>query len=368
MRNTAVPLARRMMLSDPRRFAASILGVGLALMLILLLDGLSAGIDARVTAYEERSGAALFVAQPGVSSLLGSTSVLPASTLNQVRSESTVKWAATMRGFFAVPQVSGIKIPSYIVGSEPGQPGGPWEIASGKAPTADDEIAVGQQFSQRAGVKVGDSMELIGKSFRVVGIAGDADMFMASFIFMTHKGTDALLHAPTSTSFVLVGTDQPTVTLEHLKASGLNVVTKEQIEKNDLGLKGQTYGTALAVMVMLAFIVGTMVIALSIYAAVIERRRDYGIIKAIGANNARLFRLAAAQSLCLAMAGFVAGLLLFFGSSAFLRAAKPQFSIIMSSQSLIRVLVVAVVMGLFATIVPARRLASMEPAVAFGGG
>ena len=52
-----VPLARRNVLARPRRLVASAAGVGMAIMLILLLDGLWAGIRANITTYEDNVGA-----------------------------------------------------------------------------------------------------------------------------------------------------------------------------------------------------------------------------------------------------------------------------------------------------------------------
>jgi hypothetical protein len=48
-----VPLARRNLLAEPRRLLASATGVGMAIMLILLLDGLWLGIEANITTYED---------------------------------------------------------------------------------------------------------------------------------------------------------------------------------------------------------------------------------------------------------------------------------------------------------------------------
>jgi len=364
----AVPLARRLLLAEPRRFVASVLGVGLALMLILLLDGLSSGIDARVTVYEERSGAALFVGQPGTKSFLGATSVLPKSTIETVRAQPGVTWAAAIRGFFTVPRINGISVPSYVVGWEPGQPGGPWSLAAGREPVGDDEVAVGQQFAQRCGVDIGSSIKLFGRSFTVVGVAADADMFMASFVFMTHQATDVLLNAPQSTSFILVGTDRPDEVRSALDAVGINALTRHEIEQNDLALKGQAYSVGLNLMVGVAFLVGTLVIALTIYAAVMEKRREYGIIKAIGADATRLFRIVLSQSLVLAAVGLVAGGVMFVVGQRLLGVLKPQFAIVLTLASVQRVVVAAVAMGLLATFVPARRLVAMAPATAFRGG
>ena len=48
----SVPLPGRNVLAEPRRLAAAAGGIGMALMLSLLLDGLWAGIQANITTYD----------------------------------------------------------------------------------------------------------------------------------------------------------------------------------------------------------------------------------------------------------------------------------------------------------------------------
>ena len=362
-----VPVGRRLLLGDRRRLLASVSGVGLALMLIVLLDGLSAGIDERITVFEQRSGAALYVAQQGTTSLLGSTSVLPLATMDEVRAVPGVDWVAPVRGFFTVPQLSGARVPAYVLGWRDGEPGGPWELRSGRAPVADDEVAVGSQFAVRGGLDVGSTVTLFGSSFRVVGIAGDADMFMASFVFMTHGATDRILQAPDTTSFLLVGTQEPGQVATALRQAGLNVLSRSELERNDLALKGQAYDAGLRVVSLVAFVVGVLVIAMTVYSAVVERQRDYGIVRAVGASGSRLFGIVLGQSLALAVLGLVAGAVLTAAEIAAVGALRPQFAIALSAPALAKVVAATLAMGVVASTIPARRLIAIDPASAFRG-
>src|SRR3990172_2946832 len=95
-----VGLARRNLLADRRRLGAGILGVGLALMLVLLLDGLWAGVQRQATIYPDRVGAQLFVAQRGVADFLGESSTIPRATVVEVQETPGVKWADPVRGRF----------------------------------------------------------------------------------------------------------------------------------------------------------------------------------------------------------------------------------------------------------------------------
>ena len=74
------------------------------------------------------------------------------------------------------------------------------------------------------------------------------------------------------------------------------------------------------------------------------------------------------QSLVLAGAGLVAGGAFFLLGTELLTSIRPQFAITPTSASAGRIIIAAALMGMAATILPARRLASMEPATAFRGG
>lgn len=72
----AVPLTTRLLAARPVRTAAGALGVGLALMLILLLSGLWEGVQQPVTVYEDHLGAGLVVVPPGTESLFADPGAL----------------------------------------------------------------------------------------------------------------------------------------------------------------------------------------------------------------------------------------------------------------------------------------------------
>lgn len=361
----SVPLARRNLFAEPRRLAAAAAAVGMALMLILLTDGLWEGIKANVTTYEDNVGADLFVAQAGTRNFFGAVSVIPKSTVASVRSDPDVDWAAPVRGFFAIVELHAKKVPTYVVGSVPGAEGGPWEMLSGRVPEADDEIAIGRVVARRHGLGLGDRLDVMGRRFTVVGTTSDA--FMASFVFMTHSATDDLLRSPATTSFVLVGTDRPEAVRDRLSADGLAVLDAEQLGRNDLALVTRAYEVPLGVMRGVAFAIGSLVIALTTYTAILERRREYGIVKAIGARGRFLLAVTLRQTMIVSAVGLVTGGALFLGARAVIASLRPQFVILATSGSVGRAVGAAVAMGLLASVVPAHRLARLEPAAAYRG-
>jgi len=264
-----VPLARRNLLADRRRLAASVAGVGLAVMLILLLDGMWTGVRAQSRLYADRAGADLFVLQPGVSDLIAGESVLPASTVDTVAGTPGVTWATPVQSTYVILEFHAKKVATYLVGSVPGQAGGPWVVAEGRTVRTGGEIVVDSLLARRHGLDVGDRMAVMGQPFRIVGISRESSGFMGvGYVFVTHDAAARLLGAASTTSYVLVGTADPGGARQRLTAQGLNVLTKEQAGSNTQDFFTGVFGGPLRLMVAVAFAAGTLVIALTAYTAV----------------------------------------------------------------------------------------------------
>ena len=66
--------------------------------------------------------------------------------------------------------------------------------------------------------------------------------------------------------------------------------------------------------------------------------------------------------------GLAAGGVLFLAARAVITMARPQFVVLLTATGLARGVLAALLMGPLAAMVPARRLARMEPATAYRGG
>jgi putative ABC transport system permease protein len=364
MKARRVGIARRNLLADRRRLVAGVIGIGLALMLVLLLGGLWMGVQAQASAYPDRAGADLYVVQRGVQDFLGETSRIPRSVVPTVRATSGVRWADPVRGEFVVFELHGKKVAAFVVGYVPGRRGGPWALSSGRTPHRPEEVVVDRALARRHGINVGERLTVGGSTFRIVGLAR-ASAVMTGFVFMTHDATDTLFRAADTTSFVLVGAERPRAVATRLRSQGLSVLTKEQIAANDRRLYVGIFGSPLRLMVGVSFVAGALVVALTVYAAVIERRREYGIVKAIGASGWTITGIVLRQSLVLSAIGLILGFALFLAGRALIAALRPQFSVVVTPGSILLAMGAALAMGGIAAIVPARRVARAEPAAVY---
>ncbi len=362
-------LARRNLFQDQARLALSIGGVALAVMLILILKGFLAGMNRQITSYLDHSPGSIIVAQEDVVNLLGATSLLPEVASQRSAAVRGVDEVVPILSQFVILDLHGKKQPAYMVGYDPELGGGPWILADGREPRAKREMVFDRVLADRHGLKIGDQVEVMGSDFTIVGLSKDTTSWMTSFFFVRKRDAEELLLSPGATSFLLVTTKSganPDEVLRRLNdISKVNALTKSDMAANDLKLFAKIFSAPLRLMVGIAFLVGTMIVGLIIYTATVERQREYGVIKAIGARNGFLYRVVLAQALFASITGSALGILLANGAAQWIMAARPQFLIVLDPVDSGQALLAGLGMALIASIIPTRVVARLAPAEVF---
>lgn len=362
-------LARRNLLQDRTRLALSVCGVALAVTLMLLLNGLLGGMYTQIGAYLDHSAGQLVVAQKGVRNLLGATSLLPPDSAGRVRAEPGVARAIPIISQFVMLDLDGRKQPAYMIGYDPVQGGGPWHLASGRAPQVDSELVFDRILAQRHNIALGDMVPVMGRDFTVVGLSDGTTSWMTSFFFVRKAAAESLLRAPGATSFLLVtlkGGVPAAEVRDRLDAlPGIEAVLKTDMMANDVTLLARFFSIPLQLMVTIAFVVGTLIVGLVIYTATTERRREFGVLKAIGARNRRLYAVVVSQALLAALAGAVLGVGLAYGVAFAVMTLRPQFLVALTPLAVLQTVGAALVMAALAAFFPARLLARLAPAESF---
>ncbi len=362
-------LARRNLFQDKTRLALSIFGVALAVMLILVLKGFLTGMNRQITSYLDHSPGSIIVAQEDVVNLLGSTSLLPEGIVQKAETIRGVDEVIPILSQFVILNLHDKKQPAYMIGYDPKQGGGPWELTAGREPRSKRELVFDHVLADRHQLKLGDQVEIMGKDFTIVGLSNGTTSWMTSYFFMQKEAAEDLLLAPDATSFLLItasdATNPDTILQRLNKVSGVNALAKKKMAANDLKLFATVFSAPLKLMVGIAFLVGTMIVGLIIYTATIERQREYGVIKAIGANNRFLYQLVLTQALFASIAGAALGILLANGLAQWIMSARPQFLITFEPGDSVQALFAGLGMALIASILPTRVVADLAPAEVF---
>jgi len=92
------------------------------------------------------------------------------------------------------------------------------------------------------------------------------------------------------------------------------------------------------------------------------RRREYGVLKAMGVRNGRLYQVVLIQALLTVSMGLAAGIGLTLALSAIVPRFNELIVLSISTTSLLRVTAVSAVLAVAAALLPARQIAGLEPA------
>ena len=362
-------IARRNLTRDRTRLGLSVAGVALATMLVLLLSGFLDGMNTQITSYLDHTPGSIVIAQSGIKNLLVATSVLPPGTRDQVLRTDGVASAAPLLSSFVILDLGGEKRSAYLVGFDPTLGGGPWSLAEGQALAADDETIVDRALARRYDLRIGDAFELMGRRLRIVGLSEGTTSWMTSFIFVRKPAAESLFSAPGMTSFLLVAPTAGTLPAD-LRArldriAGVDAIAKTEVAQNDVTVFSKVIGPPVRLMTAIAFLVGTLVVGLVLYSATVERRREYGVLKALGAASRTLYGVTLAQALIVTLAGAALGFALAVAEAQLVMELRPQFLVTFEPRTVATGLVASGLMAVLAVFLPARVIAGLAPADVF---
>jgi putative ABC transport system permease protein len=115
----------------------------------------------------------------------------------------------------------------------------------------------------------------------------------------------------------------------------------------------------------IGFAIGGAVIALTIYAATVEKARDFGVLKAIGADDRFVYRIVVQQSLGVGAAGALLGIAASSLAATLIRRDVPEFVTNLEPLDAAGVFVIALLVSAVAAVVPVRRISRIDPAMVF---
>jgi putative ABC transport system permease protein len=295
------------------RTILSALSIGFQVTMILAIVGLSNGMLKDMADRARGVGADIWVKPPGASLIGLSAAAMSEKTVAEfLNRPHVVQSVGTYTvGVGGTSALTGIDYEKFTALS------GPFKFVEGRPFRDKFEIIVDRWYMENNNKHVGDKLSVLGKTWRICGVVEPgklARMFAPLTTLQDILGTPGKvsqaylkLDKPANTKMVITALkaelpDYPIYSLEEL-------VSQFSIE-NVAGLKAFIY-----VIIGLSIIVGFLVVSLTMYTTVLERTREIGILKALGASPGDIMGLLVRETLVLAVAGWVAGILLSFGAN-----------------------------------------------------
>ena len=363
----SVPLARRQLLFRKGRALAGVAGIAAALLLVLALNAIFAGINDRLTAYVDGSGADVIVAQRGVDTMHMTQSALPEQTATAVAAIPGVAGAEPILYVPAMIERGERRGIVYLIGDDSG--GAPLPVATGQRPRL-GEILLERTLAGRLAAPVGSRVRAFGQSFRVSGQVEGLASILNSVAFVRRQELARVLGSTGVVSYVLVRAQpqiQPKELAARIEASvpGVTASTREAFARSERRVVGDMTTDIVRAMSIVGFVIGVAVAGLVAYSATLSQLRDYAVLRALGLRTRRALAVAVAQVGATVAAGFLLALVLAWALAALLPSLSPTLVLAIRAGDVAQAIVVAGAVTLVAAALPVLRIARVDPASVF---
>jgi len=369
-------LASRNLFHDRLRFVATMVGIVFSVVLVMIQMGLFLGFGRMVTTMIDHASADLWILPKGAK-CFEDPSLLDAKLRDRVATVEGVSWAVPLViGFSDWRLESGEVTPVFIVSADL-RDGSlqPFNVVEGNVQELSQgaTVAVDRSYFDRLGVKgVGSTAEVRGRKVRVVAVTDGIRSFATTpYVFVDLKHARTYTGTPrdrASSVLVRLKSDadrDKTLSAIRAQAGDIEVLTSEDFRKRSRSfwLFGTGAGAALFAGALLGIIVGTVIVAQTLYSSTKDHLNEFATLRAMGSSNAFIYTVIIHQALINAVVGFAiaAGI----GFIVVQMTAKSALPIVITPWLMAALFILTVVMCVASGIGAIIRVVRIDPATVF---
>lgn len=375
-------LVWRNLLRRRGRFIFTLAGVSVGMAAFVALMTIGQGLTGEIRKQAQGLGANLVVTPKGwcayeqISVLTGEQlpEAIPMSELEKIRTVpgvgSAVPYLNEKTAFRNQP------VPVIGIWPEPMRTLQKWTVESGRYFNAPDErgVVIGAAIAKQFQLKPGDTFTARGKPLPVIGVLREAGTKDDIATFIPLPLAQQIYEVEGKVSFIAV----QVIDLEQLEAVSLGiqeianvaVVSDKQLLASILSIVG-TVGAAMQAVAAVGVLAAAFGIVNTLLTAVYERRREIGILQALGSPRRTLFLAFMLESGLYGLLGGLLGTALgvlgawLFGpaltDNAFTASLRQSPTPVLDGATLILTLAFSVGLALLAGLYPAYRAAKLSP-------
>lgn len=356
-------LILRNLVHRPLRTLIGVLAVAVEVALVVLIVGLTSGLLTETAKRIQGIGADVMLQPPAAGIFLGMTGApMPIKVGDKLAELKYVQSVAPALLQFSssggVDVVYGIDPESFRAVS------GGFVFLQGHDMEGPEDLLVDDLAASSKHIKVGDTFKLLNHDWHVAGIVEHGK---GARLFVPLATLQDLVGAPDKASIFWLKCTRPEHTedvmdeirqlLPGYTVRPLSSLLSMMTSTNIPGL--QAFINA---MISLAVAIGLLVIFLTMYTTVIERTRDIGVLKSLGASRMFIVRALLTESAGLCVLGIIAGVGLSYVVRAAFLAGFPTLSILITTGWILRAAAIALTGAIFGASYPAW-MASRKDAV-----
>ncbi len=375
-------LVWRNLLRRRGRFAFTLAGVAVGMAAFVALMTIGQGLTREIEKQAQGLGANLVVTPKGwcayeqISVLTGEQlpEAIPLAELEKIRAvpgvRSTVPHLNEKTAFRNQP------VPVIGIWPEEMRRLQKWAVEPGRYFNAPDEPAVvlGAAIAQQFKLQPGDTFTVRGKPLPVIGVLREAGTKDDIATFVPLPVAQRIYDVEDKVSFIAVQVADlkqlETVSLNIQEVANVAVVSDKQLLASILSIVG-TVGAAMQAVAAVGVLAAAFGIVNTLLTAVYERRREIGILQAVGGTRRTLVLAFMLESGLYGLLGGLLGLAAgglgahLFGpaltDNALTASLRQSPSLVLEGETILATLALAVGIALLAGLYPAYRAAQLSP-------
>lgn len=369
-------LATRNLLHDRLRFVATLVGIVFSVVLVMIQMGLYLGFGYMVTTMIDHASTDLWVVPKGAK-CFEDPSLLDLELRDRIAAtEGVAAVVPLVIGFSDWRLASGEMTPVFIVGADL-RDGGlqPWNVIEGNAQTLSERgaVAVDRSYFERLGVTgIGSTADIRGRRVRVVAVTDGIRSFTTTpYVFVDLKNARSYTGMPPDrVSDLLVRLKADTDREKALQAVRAQVGDAEVLTTDDFRNRSHSFwlfgtgaGAALFAGALLGVIVGTVIVAQTLYSSTKDHLKEFATLRAMGSSKRYIYNVIIYQALLNAVIGF--SLAAVIGAIVVEMTAKSALPIVITPWLMAGLSALTVVMCIASALGAIYRVLRTDPATVF---
>lgn len=214
-------------------------------------------------------------------------------------------------------------------------------------------------------------IEINGKSAKVSVITKNAQAFGASYMYTSLENARYFGNIPNDKVSLIIARLKPNQDKEQIMQviddnfSQLKAWDAKKLRSSTVKeiLISSNMGMSFGTLVVFAMISGFFIIGLTLYSSALDRIKDYGTLKAIGAKNRFVNRLIVAQAFLYASIGYIIAMFMIYGFK--FGVAQSGLNINVSLPFALFLLLVTMIISIGGSLFAVRKISKLEPASVF---